>query len=158
MLFLPQDDFLRPLVCALDSSSRPVVTLWALDRAAALAPLPDAGQAFEVCMAWAYGRATMREARPYILALHRIARALDDPVACALYHALAQGLSTIHSPRHAIGLPVYELTAIVRRDGVDAGLERCSAMLDEYVDTLVTAAGRWRRGDIRLASFITVGV
>lgn len=66
MLFLPQDDFLRPLVCALDSSSRPVVTLWAPDRAAALAPLPDAGQAFEVCMARAYGRATMKEARPYI--------------------------------------------------------------------------------------------
>ena len=45
----------------------------------------------------------------------------------ALCHAVGQACATVHTETHAIGLPIYELTAIVR----DYGIEECTPYLKE---------------------------
>ena len=70
--------------------------------------------------AWARGEIRMREAQRRILDCHALAKELDDPVDVALCHAIGQACSVVHTAGHALGLPMYELTAIVLSSGFDA--------------------------------------
>lgn len=51
----------------------------------------------------------MFQARPYILKIHRLANN-EDQKRYYLFHAIAQTLSVVHTPKHALGLPLYELS------------------------------------------------
>ena len=75
--------------------------------------------ALEICRAWAQGDLRMPIARRAILDCHAASRDLEDMESVSLCHAVGQGLSAIHTPKHAIGLAIYELTAIVYREGDD---------------------------------------
>lgn len=80
---------------------------------------------------WSQGRLKMPAAKADILACHAAAKELSDPAAAALCHAVAQGCSTVHTARHAIGLAMYELTALMLCRGCDAVEKRA----DEYSRT-----------------------
>ena len=71
----------------------------------------------------------MNEAKPTILAVHAAAKETGDPVTAALYHALGQGCSAVHTEAHAIGLPIYELTALA----LEYGLENCRAVVENQI-------------------------
>lgn len=75
---------------------------------------PRANLCVEKAMRWARGEIKMPQARPYILDLHAMAKEVQGAKEAALCHAIAQACSSVHTPRHAIGLAMYELTALVR--------------------------------------------
>ena len=69
--------------------------------------------------AWAAGEIKMPVAKRAILNCHALAKKMTSPTDSARCHAIAQGFSVVHTTGHALGLPIYELTAIVRELGVE---------------------------------------
>ena len=92
-------------------------------------------EAVRTCTLWSEGAVRMPEARRAILAVHGMARDVRDPVATALCHAVGQGCSCVHTPCHAIGLPVYELTAVLLEGG-DGWRARAEDTIDRYMEIL----------------------
>ena len=84
---------------------------------------------------WAAGEIKMPEAKKAILACHAAAKELP-PHEAALCHALAQGCSVVHTSGHAMGLPIYELTALVRRDGLAECRPAVKKRLSRYLERL----------------------
>ena len=91
---------------------------------------------------WAKGTIKMPEARVKILAAHSAARAAYSPVACAAARAVAQAVSTVHTPKHAMGVVYYGLTAIALAKGgdvdcaeIDREVERMLAIIDGYAES-----------------------
>ena len=91
--------------------------------------------AYETCKKWASGEIKMKEAKRCILECHSIAKEIDDDYYIAICHAIGQGLSTVHVETHAIGLVMYELTAIVlkNRDNYE---EKVNDKIRWYIKTL----------------------
>lgn len=114
-----------PCVCgpvsALKASSRRTVVLraleWAKSPARALRKYFGEDDRFagaaEMGRMWAEGRVKMPAARRAILGVHAAARETSDPAAVAPCRGVGQACSAVHSPRHAPGLAIYELTALV---------------------------------------------
>ncbi len=123
ILFGKDSACLLALAAGLDGLSRRAVVLWALTcvrkPVAALEEYFPGdgrfGQTLALARLWAEGRLKMPEARRAILSVHAAARLTEDGAAKALCHAVGQACSAVHSRRHAMGLPVYELTAMVRK-------------------------------------------
>lgn len=127
ILFAPDSPLLQDLATALAGQSRRAVTLWALEQAGRVAlqlaeKYPDLScpmDAVAAARAWAAGQIRMPQAKRAILACHAMAKDLpEDPAAAARCHAVAQGCSTVHTTGHALGLPIYEMTALVYEQGV----------------------------------------
>ena len=78
----------------------------------------------------------MPSARPAILAVHAMAKQLQDPGDAALCHGVGQGCSTVHTPRHAMGLPIYELTALVHHTPPELLTLRLEEKIQVYHQTL----------------------
>ena len=136
-----------------------VSRIWALENAARVAadleashpddPRPSA--AVSVCTSWSMGDVLMPAAKRAILDVHAMARDMEDPVDAALCHAVGQGCSCVHTPKHALGLPVYELTtAYIRGDGDP---ERVVSTVRAYEASL-DRAGRLRSSPRRWAPFL----
>lgn len=82
-------------------------------------PLDDrVERCLALCRAWAGGEIRMPQAKRAILDLHAMAKELHSVEHVALCHAIAQGCSTVHTLKHAMGLVLYELTALVHRHGI----------------------------------------
>jgi hypothetical protein len=62
---------------------------------------------------WARGEVKMTLVKPDILAIHQLAKETTSTILTAYLHAYAQGLSVIHTPKHVLGLPIYELTGLI---------------------------------------------
>jgi len=75
-------------------------------------------RAVELGVAWARGTIKMQAAKKAILEAHAVAKELEDKEAIALVHAIGQGVSTVHVGTHALGLVVYELSALVYKLGL----------------------------------------
>lgn len=100
--------------------------------------------ALALCKKWAEGQIKMPAAKRAILQVHAMAKSMASPVDAALCHAVGQACAVVHVETHAIGLPIYELTALVREYGIEnskqiladkifdytARLRRCSADAD----------------------------
>lgn len=150
ILFSKNSAGLADLRAALEGVERRVAVLWALDvssRAAEALEERYPGesrprQALETARLWAAGRVKMPAARQAILGCHGLAKELDDPADRALCHAVAQACSTVHTPGHAIGFPLYELTALVRRYGPDNCREPVESRLADYRRRLADWAER----------------
>lgn len=91
--------------------------------------------AFELCQKWAHGTITMPSAKRAILDCHKVGKEIEDPSDIALCHAIGQGLSTVHVETHAIGLPIYELTALVIKN-YPHYQTIVSDKIQYYIDTL----------------------
>ena len=131
--FLPQE------------SNHRVTVLWALDLAQVSVynlcrkyPQEHRPQkALNAAWAWAKGEIKMREAQRKILDCHAFAKELDCQEDIALCHAVGQAASTVHSAKHALGYPIYELSAIVYRMGADNCYEAIEKRLAEYSQKLL---------------------
>lgn len=127
MLFGLDSALLQPLSRLIAASSHRAVVLWAFELADESVEALQAGhpgearpaQAVAVSRAWAAGQEKMPAAKRAILQCHAAAKEMDDPADIALCHAIGQACGTVHTTGHALGFPIYELTAIVRRHGVE---------------------------------------
>ncbi|MGN0747011.1 MAG: putative immunity protein [Aristaeellaceae bacterium] len=144
LLFNRDSACLQELLAKLRQESRRTLTLWALACAeepvrllAARYP-EDArpAQALHLSALWAQGAVKMPLARQAILQVHAMAREARTPADEALCHAVGQACSAVHAEDHAIGLVLYELTAIVRELGPDHCEAAVQARLAAYTACL----------------------
>ncbi len=126
ILFSAADPWFVSLRALLSVADRRAVVLWAFELAeegiAALraqsfgagkekaAKIAFAENALCAARLWAAGELKMRAAQRAILDCHACAKGTDGPAA-SLFHAVGQACSVVHTAGHALGFPVYELTA-----------------------------------------------
>ncbi len=102
--------------------------------------------AVALCREWARGAIKMPEAKQALLQAHAVAKELRNPADIALCHAVGQACATVHVETHAIGLPIYELTAVALENGIDqparlAQVEKAvAAKIDAYIRRLDACA------------------
>ena len=117
-------DELRKLI---EQANRRVLVLWALELAEESARVlsekyPEdhrPREAIAASRAWAAGEIKMPIAKRAILDCHAMAKELESPADIARCHAVGQACSVVHTAGHALGYPMYELTAIVLALGLD---------------------------------------
>lgn len=166
ILFSKEDCPIFTLMMDLESLPRKVTTLWALEMAALSAEVlekryvsdPRPGIAVEQSRLWAQGNVKMVQAKCAILDCHAMANELSDLSDIALCHAVGQACSTVHTVRHAIGYPIYHLTAIVRENGVSG----CNDLISQAFDLYYGRLGFWSHHylddpALKWASFIEKG-
>ena len=68
-------------------------------------------------------------AKRAILNCHAMAKELESPANIARCHAVGQACSVVHTVGHALGYPMYELTAIV----LELGLDSCRDTVEQRV-------------------------
>lgn len=125
ILFAKDGAFLFELDQQILSAGQKAAILWALDFAKESVLLLESAhpeedrprRALNASRLWAEGKLKMPAAQREILRCHAWAKELQSPEETALCHAVGQACSTVHTIRHAIGYPMYDLTAIVRRLG-----------------------------------------
>lgn len=67
---------------------------------------------------------------------HTAAKEISDSEYGALCHAIGHAGATVHVETHALGLPFYELTAIVLKYGKDNFQKPVSEKISYYMDRL----------------------
>lgn len=145
ILFSKDSLFLQDLRMLLEGRNRRVMVLWALDLAEQTVERleescptdPRPRFALEAARAWASGRIRMPVARRAILDCHAMAKELTAPADIARCHAVAQACSVVHTPGHALGLPMYELTAIVLEQSPDTCRAAVENRMDAYMEKLL---------------------
>ena len=144
VLFAKDGEYLRDLTALFREQSHRTMVLWALELAAeSVAELeekyPDETRprgALEAAWAWAAGKIKMRLAQRKILDCHAFAKELQSKEHIALCHAVGQACAVVHTAGHAIGYPMYELSAIVYRLGVENCRDAVEGRKREYVEKL----------------------
>lgn len=142
--FSKESEFLSELSKQLDTASRRTIVLWALELAEeAVHTLeeryPDEKRprnALEATRLWAAGKIKMPLAKKEILRCHAVAKEIQSFEDAALCHAIGQACGTVHTAGHALGLPIYELTALVRHYGLDTCREPVESRMAYYLDRL----------------------
>ena len=137
ILFSKESLLLDNLRHLIGQANRRVLILWALELAEETVLLlteryPEdlrPGEAIAASRAWAAGEIKMPIAKRAILNCHAIAKELTDPADIARCHAVGQACSVVHTAGHALGYPMYELTAIV----LELGLDDCRDAVEHRV-------------------------
>ena len=154
VLFTQKSALLSGLGLLAQAQNRRTMVLWALELAGeGVAQLeeknPGEGRpraALEAAWAWAEGRCKMPQAQRAILDCHAAARDAATAEAAALCHAVGQACSVVHTPGHALGYPMYELTAIVRRLGAEHCRQAVENRARDYEGRLLAWAARGDQG------------
>lgn len=92
---------------------------------------PD--NAVVLCKLWAAGDVKMPIAKKALLEAHSVAKEIQSPEDIALCHAVGQACATVHAETHAIGLPIYELTALVRKYCLEQCRKPIENRIAEYI-------------------------
>jgi hypothetical protein len=74
-------------------------------------------KALEATKSWASGKVKTPTAKQGILKCHAFAKEITLHEDIALCHSVGQACGVVHANGHAIGFPVYDLTAIVYKYG-----------------------------------------
>ena len=127
ILFSKESFLLDNLRHLIDQANRRVLILWALELAEdTVLQLAERypedlrpEEAIAASRAWAAGEIKMPIAKRAILNCHAMAKELTDSADIARFHAVGQACSVVHTAGHALGYPLYELTAIVLEQGLD---------------------------------------
>lgn len=125
ILFSRDSQCLKELIELIQLQSHRTLVMWALDCGKLAleqfeAKYPDELRprtCLELCEAWARGKIKMPIAKRAILASHAVAKEIENAEYGALCHAIGHAGATVHVETHALGLPFYELTALVLRHG-----------------------------------------
>lgn len=145
VLFSKESSCLQELSWLLTRQNRRVVVLWGMELVSQGVQVltnrypedlrPE--QMIKLCTLWSEGKIKMPQAKQAILQVHAMAKELNSPEEIALCHAAAQGCSVIHTPGHALGYPIYELTALVHRYGIENCIQPVEKRCEEYVQRLL---------------------
>ncbi len=137
ILFSKESLLLDGLQQLIDQTNRRALILWALELAEETAVQLEAKyqdhrprEAVTATRSWAAGEIKMPVAKRAILDCHAMAKELSDPADIARCHAVGQACSVVHTTGHALGYPMYELTAIV----LEYGLEACRDAVERRAD------------------------
>lgn len=145
ILFSRDSQSLQELINLIQLQNHRSLVMWALDCAKLPleqfeAKYPDERRprtCLELCEAWARGKIKMPIAKQAILDSHAVAKKIDDSEYGALCHAIGHAGATVHVETHALGLPIYELTAIVLKYGKDNFPEPVSEKINFYYNRLL---------------------
>lgn len=110
--------------------------------------------AVETCRRWAAGEVKMPQAKRALLQAHQAAKGLDSPEDIALCHAVGQACAVVHVETHAIGLPIYELTAIVRGAGFPDCRKPVERRIGEYAACLQRCRAEAPNPERKWAAFL----
>lgn len=162
ILFTRQSACLQPFRMQICRCDRKTLTLWALTMAQQTAAVlaekyeqfGEVQTAVQVCCAWAAGRAKMPQAKPYILRVHAMAKRVEDAADAALFHAVGQACSAVHTETHAFGFVLYDCTALVRRAAGQDVSSLLEARLQQYEVCLATCASAASAPDRQWAPFL----
>lgn len=144
ILFSRESECLQGLLKLIRKQKHRTLVLWAFECIQESIDIinshyPDdhrVDKAVELCKKWAKGEVKMAEAKKALLEVHAITKEITDLSDIALCHAIGQALACIHVETHAIGLPIYELTAVVRKYGIDDCYEKIINKIEYYQNTL----------------------
>ncbi|HOB20656.1 MAG TPA: hypothetical protein PKO35_08160, partial [Candidatus Atribacteria bacterium] len=109
----------------------------------------------EYCEAWARGKVKMPIAKRAILDAHSVAKMIYDDEYSALCHAIGHAGATVHVGTHAIGLPMYELTALVIKYGEHDFQKPVEEKLKFYIDRLLHWQENTDKMGLEWAAFLT---
>lgn len=148
ILFSKEDAPIRNLMLQIDEQPRKAVILWALEQAEeAVRILEDsypednrARNALAMTELWAEGIIKMPIAKRAILDCHAAAKCTENLADAALYHAVGQACGTVHANGHAVGYPIYALTAMIR----ETGLEQCDRRIESQISMYTERLLYWR--------------
>ncbi len=145
ILFRKDSEFLYELNKLLKNQNKRIITLWAFDFAEESInyfekkfPFEKAPRnALKSSILWAQSKIKMPQAKQDILACYAFAKQISDPEYIALCHAIAQACSVVHTTGHAMGYPIYELTSLVNRYGLDNCINKIELRKRKYIDHLL---------------------
>lgn len=144
ILFSRDSQCLQELISLIQLQNHRTLVMWALDCAKLPleqfeAKYPDERRprtCLELCEIWARGKIKMPMAKRAILDSHTAAKEIDDSEYGALCHAVGHAGATVHVETHALGLPMYELTAIVLKYREDNFTKPVSEKINFYYNRL----------------------
>ena len=92
--------------------------------------------------AWNYvnlgrGEIKMPTAKRAILDSHAVAKIIDNNEYGALCHAIGHAGATVHVETHALRLPIYELTALVLKYGINNFQKPVGEKITYYINQLL---------------------
>ncbi|MDR7855371.1 putative immunity protein [Tissierella sp.] len=145
ILFTRESQCLQNLIELIQLQNHRTIVMWALD--CAKLPLGQFESKYqsesrprtciELCESWARGKIKMPIAKQAILDSHAVAKEINDAEYGALCHAIGHAWATVHVETHAMGLPMYELTALVLKYGKDNFQKPVSEKISYYKDRLL---------------------
>ena len=65
---------------------------------------------------------------------HAFAKEIDKKEDIAICHAIGQACAVVHTAGHAIGYPIYDLTAIIYRLGIENCAQTVEKRKQDYMD------------------------
>ncbi len=144
VLFTKDSEYLQDLTMLFQNQNHRVMALWAFDLAAESiarleAKYPEEkrpGEALEAARDWAAGKIKMRIAQRKILDCHAFAKEIDCKEDIAMCHAIGQACAVVHTVGHAIGYPIYDLTSIIYRLGIENCVQTVELRKQEYIEKL----------------------
>lgn len=162
VLFTKKSSYLQDLRTLFETQNHKVMTLWAFDFAAeSIAGLEEKypeeqrpREALAAVQDWAAGKVKMRWAQRKILDCHAFAKEIDKKEDIAVCHAIGQACAVVHTAGHAIGYPIYDLTAIVYRLGIENCIEAVEKRKQDYIDRLLYWSEHDRDYEGEWASFM----
>lgn len=145
VLFSRDSKCLQDLIKLIQLQNHRTLVMWALDCAKVTlkqfeAKYPNECRprtCLELCEDWARGKIKMSMAKRAILDSHAVAKEINDKEYGALCHAIGHAGATVHVETHAVGLPFYELTAIVLKCGKDNFQKPVSEKISYYLSRLI---------------------
>jgi hypothetical protein len=145
VLFSRESLCLQELIQLIQLQNHRTMVMWALD--CGMIPLLQFEAKYsnerrpriclELCEAWARGKIKMPAAKRAILDSHAVAKEINDEEYGALCHAIGHAGATVHVETHAMGLPMYELTALVIKYGKQDFQKPVSEKISYYKDRLI---------------------
>ena len=162
ILFSKTSSCLEELNLLIPQQNHRTLVLWALSLAEESVELleqryPEECRhriALEAARLWAAGKTKMREAQRRILDCHAVAKELTSREDIALCHAVGQACAVVHTEGHALGYPLYELTAIVLREGLEKAVEPVEERCRYYLERLQQAEEEERGSEGPWAPFL----
>lgn len=162
ILFSKDSEYLQDLVWLINQQNRQVLVLWALDFAEEIVKkleikYPNENRprnALEATKLWASGKIKIPIAKREILSCHAFAKEISNQEDIALCHAVGQACSVVHTSGHAIGLPIYELTSIVYKLGVENCADSVEKRKQEYIERLIYWKDNYQNYTGEWASFL----
>ena len=145
ILFSRDSQCLQELIKLIEIQNHRTIVMWALDCAKITLgrfeeKYPNELRprtALELSELWARGKIKMPMAKKAILDAHAVAKEIKDEEYGALCHAIGHAGATVHVETHALGLPFYELTAVVLEHGKVAYQKPVSEKIEYYCQRLL---------------------
>lgn len=162
ILFSKDDEALQDLRMLIEKMPRKAVILWTLELAEETVRVLErrypedkrAGNALALTRLWAAGDVKMPVAKRAILDCHTAAKEIQNPSDIALFHAVGQACGTVHAKGHAIGYPIYDLTALIRENGLDESEQLIDMKIHFYIEKLLYWGEHYKDVPCSWAKFI----